>query len=261
MTTDTEIKKFILNVLKKEQYEEAKENGSINPTELYFVDDDQSNSELLPALTFTGAVEATYDGSTPVTVEIPMGGSGGGDNWELILNHEFDEDTGSAEFTADNNGNKFDLKKALIVVKHCSVIKDGTTNGQYLRYNLMNREEAKQNAQAAGDGSLNFGSAGAMVHVVNYGEYTNSADKPVYQVTMVELVDGHHEVIAAYKSQNNSALREVMTPAGGYMSYNVIGLHGQKEIKYITKMNAFNIGGIFESMGKGSAFWLYGIRK
>lgn len=30
-------------------------------------------------LTFTGAVEATYDGSTPVEVEIPMGGSGGGE--------------------------------------------------------------------------------------------------------------------------------------------------------------------------------------
>ena len=30
------------------------------------------------AITFTGAVEATYDGSSPVTVEIPQGGSGGG---------------------------------------------------------------------------------------------------------------------------------------------------------------------------------------
>lgn len=35
-------------------------------------------------LTFTGAVEATYDGSTPVEVEIPMGGTGGGYKWELI---------------------------------------------------------------------------------------------------------------------------------------------------------------------------------
>lgn len=79
MATDTEIKRFVLNVLGKEQYEEAKENGTVNPTELYFVDDDQSNSAALPPLTFTGAVTATYDGSTPVEVEIPSGGSGGGE--------------------------------------------------------------------------------------------------------------------------------------------------------------------------------------
>ena len=36
------------------------------------------------ALTFTGAVEGSYDGSAPVTVEIPSGGSGGSDAWNLI---------------------------------------------------------------------------------------------------------------------------------------------------------------------------------
>lgn len=36
------------------------------------------------ALTFTGAVTGSYDGSEPVTVEIPSGGSGGSDAWNLI---------------------------------------------------------------------------------------------------------------------------------------------------------------------------------
>lgn len=36
------------------------------------------------ALTFTGAVEGSYDGSAPLTVEIPSGGSGGSDAWNLI---------------------------------------------------------------------------------------------------------------------------------------------------------------------------------
>ena len=36
------------------------------------------------ALTFTGAVEGSYDGSAPVTVEIPSGGSGSSDAWNLI---------------------------------------------------------------------------------------------------------------------------------------------------------------------------------
>lgn len=45
--------------------------------------------ETLPnphALTFTGAVEATYDGSKAVEVVIPLGGGGSGDSgaWELI---------------------------------------------------------------------------------------------------------------------------------------------------------------------------------
>lgn len=35
-------------------------------------------------LTFTGAVESSYDGSAPVSVEIPSGGSGGSDAWNLI---------------------------------------------------------------------------------------------------------------------------------------------------------------------------------
>ena len=36
------------------------------------------------ALTFTGAVTGIYDGSSAVTVEIPVGGSGGSDAWSLI---------------------------------------------------------------------------------------------------------------------------------------------------------------------------------
>ena len=36
------------------------------------------------ALTFTGAVTGSYDGSAPLSVEIPSGGSGGSDTWNLI---------------------------------------------------------------------------------------------------------------------------------------------------------------------------------
>lgn len=42
-------------------------------------------------LTFTGAVEATYDGSTPVEVQIPMGGGTGGEEkpWRLLDSIDF----------------------------------------------------------------------------------------------------------------------------------------------------------------------------
>lgn len=43
------------------------------------------------ALTFTGAVTGTYDGSTPLSVEIPSGGGGGDSEWEYL--GEFTIDT------------------------------------------------------------------------------------------------------------------------------------------------------------------------
>lgn len=99
------------------------------------------------ALTFTGAVTGSYDGSVPLTVEIPRGdsivpapssadngkylgcengaakwlpveASGGGDKWELI--NEFTipegaEESNSLSLTKDSNGNDFVLKKALLL--------------------------------------------------------------------------------------------------------------------------------------------------
>ena len=47
------------------------------------------------ALTFTGAVTGSYDGSEPVTVNIPSGGSGSGaeKTWSLLLDETLSEDT------------------------------------------------------------------------------------------------------------------------------------------------------------------------
>ena len=47
-------------------------------------------------LTFTGAVNATYDGSEAVSVEIPAGGGGSSDgssDWEVLMDTVFEEDT------------------------------------------------------------------------------------------------------------------------------------------------------------------------
>lgn len=48
------------------------------------------------ALTFTGAVSATYDGSSPVSVEIPQGGGGGESEWVTILDGETAVDNATA---------------------------------------------------------------------------------------------------------------------------------------------------------------------
>jgi hypothetical protein len=50
-----------------------------------------SGGEMQP-LTFTGAVNATYDGSEAVEVEIPEGGSGGGDGWSKLVDMATEED-------------------------------------------------------------------------------------------------------------------------------------------------------------------------
>ena len=53
------------------------------------------------ALTFTGASTGTYDGSNPLTINIPAGGEGGGDKpWTLIDTLAFDGTVASWEFNA-----------------------------------------------------------------------------------------------------------------------------------------------------------------
>ena len=51
------------------------------------------------ALTFTGAVTGTYDGSAPLSVKIPEGGSG--EAWELIDSVTLSEDVMSVKFDFD----------------------------------------------------------------------------------------------------------------------------------------------------------------
>ena len=67
------------------------------------------------ALTFTGAVEGSYDGSAPVSVEIPSGGGSGFDKWECIntftIPADTAEDVTSITFSEDAEGKPFALKK------------------------------------------------------------------------------------------------------------------------------------------------------
>ena len=67
------------------------------------------------ALTFTGAVEGSYDGSQPLTVEIPSGGGSSFDKWERIntftIPADTAEDVTSITFSEDAEGKPFALKK------------------------------------------------------------------------------------------------------------------------------------------------------
>ena len=70
------------------------------------------------ALTFTGAVTGSYDGSAPLSVEIPSGGGGSGasESWKLIRTINIVSGTSSYSFNTDNNGNAFNVKNFLILI-------------------------------------------------------------------------------------------------------------------------------------------------
>ena len=66
-------------------------------------------------LTFTGAVNATYDGSEAVTVNIPSGGGGGGCStyWKKVASVEITaEETSKVYITQDIDGNPLNIDKS-----------------------------------------------------------------------------------------------------------------------------------------------------
>ena len=68
------------------------------------------------ALTFTGAVTGSYDGSEALTVNIP---SGGGRDSRLICDITLSEDAYSIEITSDLDGNSFELSEVWIFYEGC----------------------------------------------------------------------------------------------------------------------------------------------
>lgn len=70
------------------------------------------------ALTFTGAVTGSYDGSEALTVEIPAGGGGSGAvgnlKLELIASGTMDADARGITVNLDNDGNPFELSIAAL---------------------------------------------------------------------------------------------------------------------------------------------------
>ncbi|MGF0101965.1 hypothetical protein [Bariatricus sp. SGI.019] len=66
-------------------------------------------------LTFTGAVTAEYDGSAPLSVEIPSGG-GGVDSWELVNSVTTSEEVATVEISTNSSGETFSLENILVAI-------------------------------------------------------------------------------------------------------------------------------------------------
>ena len=72
------------------------------------------------ALTFTGAVTGSYDGSAALSVEIPTGGSSGSNPWRLITDLTLAEDVATFEITTDDNGNAFEVDELFVITNAIS---------------------------------------------------------------------------------------------------------------------------------------------
>ena len=88
----------------KSAYQYA-QDGGYTGTEEQFAAKLASNKLPNPyALTFTGAVNETYDGSSAKTIEIPSGGGGGGTNLSLVYENTFENIAGINETIDALNG-------------------------------------------------------------------------------------------------------------------------------------------------------------
>ena len=137
----------------KSAYQYAQEGGYTG-TEAEFAEKLAEEKFANPnALTFTGAVTGSYDGSAPVSVEIPSGGgSGSAENWRLVNTVTTAEDVSDIRITQDSDGNPLSLKKVKIFAKvrgnstnlstWCRITANNLTNNFYC--DLQNTFAAKE---------------------------------------------------------------------------------------------------------------------
>lgn len=105
----------------KSAYQYAQEGGYTGTEAEFAAKLAEEMPDKLPnpnALTFTGAATGIYDGSAPVSVEIPSGvGSGGGAtdrSWKLIKTLNITTDVAEERFDMDDDGNSFSVQEILI---------------------------------------------------------------------------------------------------------------------------------------------------
>lgn len=86
-------------------------DGTGKPTEWEAVTAKLANPN---ALTFTGGVTGSYDGSEPLTVNIPSGGGNADRRWKLIKTLNVSTDVAQEYFDTDDEGNSFSVQEILI---------------------------------------------------------------------------------------------------------------------------------------------------
>ena len=111
------------------------------------------------ALTFTGAVTGSYDGSAPLSVEIPQGGGGGYNDWVLLHSMVLEQDT--KYITKDLDANYNEVR---IYFDNLWCV-EGTSSGLAV--------------------AINGGSAGLPAQCAFGGSFVNTKDAPCTAIIVV----------------------------------------------------------------------------
>lgn len=201
----------------------------------YDTDETESEAFGIPAalpnpnkLTFTGAVNAEYDGSSAVSVNIPKGEG----EWELINNVTLAEDTSSYTFTTDSNGNSFSLKNAVIFMRI-----RGNTSGSTGWINLV----------VGGEGSYRF------TNIPSGFAATEGTDN--YYTCKIAIDVNEIEVSAvAYKSNNNGSSKDNLGTFSGAGSSLI---NGACPLTSITKVQLLCNGA---ALGANTEIYVYGLK-
>lgn len=151
-------------------------------------------------LTFTGAVTGSYDGSAPLSVEIPSGGSGGGgsDNpLRLVRSLTLAENTDSVNINTDDDGNRFSLSECYLYI-NAKVTSDSNItylpNGYWVSGTYMNSANMAMTSYPYGFLCHCFGDADKFF---GYEIYGNGASRSGYDVLPVR--EGYRETIRSFK--------------------------------------------------------------
>ena len=129
------------------------------------------------ALTFTGAVTGSYDGSAPLEVAIPSGGDAG-KRVRHIATVSVTEGTTSYDVTVDSNGDALNLESVYILTNNF-----WSNNGSYVQVSINGRELTRAYGASGSPQSLALEKMGELQKLTNipkpsevriyFGDYYN----------------------------------------------------------------------------------------
>lgn len=127
----------------KSAYQYAVEGGYTGTEAEFAAKLAQEMPDKLPnpnALTFTGAVTGSYDGSAPLSVEIPSGGGGGGAaarEWRLVCDITLEENISRLVISEDSDGNPLSLSLFAAFVESAPIV--GSTTNPVCQFAIGNK--------------------------------------------------------------------------------------------------------------------------
>lgn len=206
------------------------------------------------ALTFTGAVTGNYDGSEPVTVEIPSGGGAAVETWDLLINAEITEDCTEVFFNSGDAGETLSDYKELLVL----IDLFGNTGGFTTALKI---------------GFLNAMTVWSSPYALQMAGY--SAETVQYYINMFRFKKTEHGILPVnrYTQYNQNSLSNGLTHASGTTTSSApapdftlpisAGQHVTTDMTDFTSQKEFErlgIGGYQAIIGAGTIIKVWGMK-